>query len=52
MYKIDNYYNCTIFVINVRLMIHDGETYGVMRDRVTFYDSSVIPLSLDQLRKV
>ena len=35
-----------------RLVIQDGETYGVTRDRVTLYDSSVIPLSFDQLRKV
>ena len=30
----------------------DGGVYGVTRDRVTLYDSSVLPLSFDQLYKV
>ena len=41
-----------LWIFDSRLVIHDGETYGMTRDRVTLYDSSVIPLSLDQLRKV
>ena len=33
-------------------MIHEGETYGLARDRVTLYDNTVLTLPLDQLREV
>jgi len=33
-------------------MIHEGKSYGLSRDRVTLYDTTVLTLSLDQLRKV
>ena len=33
-------------------MIHEGETYGLTRDRVTVYDNTVVTLPLDQLREV
>ena len=33
-------------------MIHEGETYGLARDRVSLYDNTVLTLPLDQLREV
>ncbi len=34
-----------------RLVIHEGERYGLGKDGVTLYDQSVAVLSLEQLRK-